>query len=166
MQLRGTAIVVDSISAKQPVISISGLSSGTARTLNELESGSAVLFDAAEGGVYTLPADPTPGTYYDFQVYRSVTANSAKIITGLRGSTLALICGGIDMINVNDNTEDGFQMVEGATTNRLVAVTMNGTTTGGQVGTNIRVSALSKGTWFVTGIVFGSGAMATPAATA
>jgi hypothetical protein len=111
MQLRGTAIVVDSISAKQPVISISGLSSGTARTLNELESGSVVLFDAAEGGTFTLPADPTPGTYYDFKVYSTITANSAKIITGLRGSTLALICGGIDMINVNDNTEDGFQMV-------------------------------------------------------
>jgi hypothetical protein len=165
MQTRGTALVIDTIAAKQPVITISGLSSGSARTLNELESGSVALFDATGGGIYTLPSDPTPGTYYDFKVYKTVASDSHKIITGLRGTTLALICGGIDMINVNDYTEDGFQITEGSAANRFVSVTMNGTTTGGQVGTNIRVTALSKGTWFVTGIVFGSGAMATPAAT-
>lgn len=165
MQLRGTKIVVDSVSAKQPVISISGLASGTARTLNERESGSVALFDAVEGGTFTLPATPTPGTYFDFKVSRSITANSAKVITGLNGSTLSVICGGLDVINVNDYTEDGFQIVEGATTNRFVAVTMNGTTTGGQVGTDFRATALSNGTWLVTGLVFGSGAMATPVAT-
>ena len=165
MQLRGTAIVVDSISAKQPVITISGLTSGSARTLNELESGSVALFDAAEGGVFTLPADPTPGTYYDFKLYKDITANSAKIITGLRGSTLALLVGAVTTQNVNDGVAKSFSIAEGATTNRFVAITSNGTTTGGQIGTEIRVTALSKGTWYVSGVIFGSGAMATPAAT-
>jgi hypothetical protein len=165
MQTRGTALVIDTIAAKQPVITISGLSSGSARTLNELESGSVALFDATTGGVFTLPSDPTPGTFYDFKVYKTVASDSHKIITGLRGSTLALICGAVDTINVNDGGSKGFQIVEGSAANRYVSVTMNGTTTGGQVGTKIRVTALSKGTWYVTGLMFGSGAMATPAAT-
>ena len=165
MQLRGTAIVVDSISAKQPMITISGLASGTARTLNELESGSVCLFDAAAGGTYTLPADPTPGTFYDFKVYSNITANSAKIITGLRGTTLALICGAVTTLNGNDGVAKSFSIAEGSGANRYVAVTSNGSTTGGQLGTELRVTALSKGTWYVSGIVFGSGTMATPAAT-
>ncbi len=36
---------------------------------------------------------------------------------------------------------------------------------GGQIGTALRVTALSKGTWYVSGLIFGSGALATPAAT-
>jgi hypothetical protein len=165
MQTRGTALVIDTIAAKKPVITISGLSSGSARTLNELESGSLCVFDAAEGGVYTLPSDPTPGTYYDFRIYKDLTANSAKIITGLRGSTLALICGGVLTNNYNTGTAKFFPIAEGSAANRFVAITQNGTTTGGQIGTAIRVNALSKGTWFVTGLVYGSGTMATPAAT-
>jgi hypothetical protein len=165
MQTRGTALVIDTIAAKRPTITISGLSSGSARTLNELESGSLCVFDAAAGGIYTLPSDPTPGTYYDFNVYTTVTANSHKIITGLRSSTLALICGGLDVTNVNTGTNKSFQIVEGSAANRYVSITQNGTTTGGQVGTGIRITALSKGTWYATGLVFGSGTMATPAAT-
>jgi hypothetical protein len=165
MQTRGTALVIDTIAAKQPVITISGLSSGSARTLNELESGSVALFDAAAGGVFTLPSDPTPGTFYDFKVYKDITANSAKIITGLRGSTLALICGAVTTLNVNDGVAKSFSIAEGATANRFVAVTSNGTTTGGQLGTELRVTALSKGTWYVSGLMFGSGVMATPAST-
>lgn len=165
MQLRGTNIVVDTVSAKKPVITISGLASGTARTLNEYESGSLVVFDAAAGGVFTLPATPVAGTFYDFVVYKDITANSAKIITGLAGSTLSVLVGGVDMLNVNDGTNKSFSIAEGATTNRFVAITSNGTTTGGQVGTALRVTALSKGTWYVSGLMFGSGALATPVAT-
>lgn len=165
MQLRGTAIVVDSISAKQPVITISGLSSGTARTLNELESGSACLFDAAAGGVFTLPSDPTPGTYYDFRVYKTITSNSAKIITGLRGTTLALICGAISIADDTAGATKNISIAEGSAANRFVAITMDGATKGGYLGTTLRVSALSKGTWYVSGLAVGTGTMATPAST-
>jgi hypothetical protein len=46
-----------------------------------------------------------------------------------------------------------------------VACTMNGTTTGGLIGTTLRFRAISTTVWFVTGVILGSGTIATPAAT-
>ena len=90
MQLRGTQLVVDTVNAKQNVIS----GQGATRTLNELESGSICLFDRAAGIVYTLPTTPTPGTYFDFIVVTTITSNAAKIITG---SGTELLIGNYDI---------------------------------------------------------------------
>jgi hypothetical protein len=46
-----------------------------------------------------------------------------------------------------------------------LAVSMNGTTTGGILGTQFRVTCLSSTRWAITGINFGSGVVATPFAT-
>lgn len=162
MQLRGTKIVVDEVNAKKPVISISG----TARVLNPTESGSVVLFDRAAGNTLTLPDSALPGTWYEVWVSVTPTSNSHKVITGLNGSTNAVIAGGLDAFNVNDDSNKGFKIVEGATSNRFASLAMNGTTTGGQAGTRLTFTALSAGTWFVSGINVGSGVIASPASTA
>lgn len=162
MQLRGTNIVVDTVSAKMPLISISG----TSRVLNQYESGSVVLFDRLAGNTLTLPDTVTPGTFCDVFISKTPTSNSHKIITGLNGSTNAVLTGGLDSFNVNTNANSGFQIIEGATSNRYASIAMNGTTTGGQAGTALRFVALSAGTWLVTGINIGSGVIASPASTA
>lgn len=157
MQLRGTQIVVDTINARTPVISISG----TARVLNILESGSTVLLDQASGNTLTLPDAPTPGTWYDVQVITTPTSQSHKILANMTSGTARLI-GGVESVNNNDNVVKGFQSLE-ATAN--ISLLMGGTTTGGQVGTRIKAVALSAGTWFISGLVVGTGTQVTPFAT-
>lgn len=154
MQLRGPSLVLETVSARAPVISIEN----TAYTLNQNQSGSTVKFDRAAGNTVTLPTSPVPGTWYDFQVENAPTSNSHKVLTSIASGT-AILIGGVILTNVNDNTMKAFQ---GAKTDSFVSVKMNGTTTGGQPGTRFRVSAIASGTWCVTGIVFGSGAIATP----
>lgn len=41
-------------------------------------------------------------------------------------------------------------------------ITMNGSTTGGKKGTVITVTAITATGWFVEGLVFGDGTLATP----
>lgn len=156
MQLRGTQIVVDTVAAKKQVIS----GSGATRTLNEYESGSTIVLDKVDGTVFTLP-EAKPGMTYEFITHKAVTSNSHKIITNITTSTPVII-GAVDSMSVVDNSVKGFQSL-GATAN--CSVTMNGTTTGGRVGTRLVVTAISSGTWFVTGLVVGSGTLATPFAT-
>jgi hypothetical protein len=155
MQLRGTQLVVDTVNAKQAVIS----GQGATRTLNELESGSICLFDRAAGIVYTLPATPTPGTYFDFIVTTTITSNAAKIITG---TATELLIGNI--INVDTDTSNAVAAWTGNGSTH-VAVSMNGTTTGGRIGMRLRFTCLSATAWIVDGIVAGSGTVATPFAT-
>lgn len=154
MQLRGPKLVVDEVNGRFPVISIEN----TARTLNQVESGSVVWLDRAAGNTVTLPASPLPGTKYEFVVDTTPTSNSHKILTNTTGGTAVLV-GGVSMVDVNDASVSGFQSLESSAN---ASLTMNATTTGGQVGTKIEVTALSAGTWFVTGLVFGSGTLATP----
>lgn len=155
MQLRGTQIVVDTIQAKQNVIS----GSGATRTLNELESGSLCLFDRAAGIVFTLPTTPTPGTWFDFVITTTITSNSAKIITG---SATELLIGGYT--NVDTDTSNAVASFTGNGSTHI-AVTQNGTTTGGIKGTKLRFTCLSATNWMVEGIVQGSGVVATAFAT-
>jgi hypothetical protein len=154
MQLRGTAIVVDTISAKQPVIS----GSGATRTLNETESGSVALFDRAAGIVYTLPV-AKPGMTFDFIVTTTITSNSAKVITG---AGTEFLIGGLSNIDTDTANAVAAWVGNGST---HVAVTMNGTTTGGVQGTHLRFYCVSATRWLVEGTVHGTGVVATPFAT-
>lgn len=153
-QLRGTQLVLDIVQAKRNVIS--GL--GATRTLNENESGSVVLLDRAAGIVATLPTAKA-GTYFDFIATTSVTSNAYKIITG---AGTELLIG--EVISDDTDTSDAmaFFTANGST---HVAVSMNGTTTGGLVGTHLRFTCLSSTKWLVEGVNKGSGTVATPMAT-
>lgn len=154
-QLRGTALVLDTVAARKPVIS----GQGATRTLNENESGSVCLFDRAAGIVYTLPTGAEPGTYFDFKVATSVTSNAAKVITG---AGTELLVGSYR--NVDTDTSDATASFR-ANGSSHVAVSMNGTTTGGLVGTQLRFTCLSATQWAVEGNVHGSGTVATAFAT-
>jgi len=131
---------------------------GATRTLSVDESGSTVLFDRAAGIVYTLPL-AKPGVFFDFVITTTITSNSAKVITG--AATEFLIGG---YTNVDTDTSNAVAAFTGNGSTHI-AVTQNGTTTGGILGTKLRFTCLSSTRWFVEGIVQGSGVVATAFAT-
>lgn len=153
---RGPELVLDYVSAKRRVIS----PNSATRTLNENESGSAVLFDRAAGTVYTLPAACLPGTYFDFYVTVTATSNAHKIITG---AGTELMVGQI--LNCDTDTSDAVAIWKSLVATSNIAVSMNGTTEGGVKGDWIRVTKLDSTTWGVNGGINGDGTVATPFAT-
>lgn len=143
------------VAFQKPVIS----GQGATRTLNETESGSTCLFDRAEGIVYTLPTAPKVGTHFDFVITTTITSNSAKVITG---AGTELLIGSLTSVDTDSsNALVGF-VGNGST---HIAVTQNGTTTGGVLGTKIRFTCVSATRWIVEGNLLGSGVVATPFAT-
>jgi hypothetical protein len=140
--------------ARAPVIQ----SVGATRTLSPEESGSMCLFDRAAGVVYTLPT-PSEGMEFEFGVTVAVTSNAYKVITGaatqfLIGSVLSgnlTVAASGDVFQANGTTH--------------VAISMNGTDTGGLVGGKLRFRAISATQWYVEGINVGSGTNADPFAT-
>lgn len=131
---------------------------GATRSLSANESGSLCLFDRAAGIVYTLPTAKV-GTYFDFFVTTTITSNSAKVITG---AGTEFILGNVNSVDTDTgNAEVGF-VANGST---HVAITQNGTTTGGIKGTSFRLTCVSSTIWKIEGNVLGSGTVETPFAT-
>ncbi len=125
-------------------------------TLTTAQSGATCLFDSAAGIVYTLPV-PLPGDFFDFVVTTTVTSNNAKVIT----SSGSVFIAGSVTTGIN-NTADKQWVGDGAT---HLAVTQNGTTTGGVIGSWLRLYAATTTLWIATGSLVGSGTLATPFAT-
>lgn len=126
--------------------------SGATRTLSVDDSGSTVLFDRAAGIVFTLPTAKV-GTYFDFIVTTTITSNAAKVITGAATELL------IGTVSSNVTTTTTTYQGNGST---HIAVSMNGTTTGGILGTKLRFTCLSATRWLVEGTNQSSGVVATP----
>jgi hypothetical protein len=152
----GPELVKEYVSAKRRIIS----ESVATRTLNENESGAAVLFDRAAGTVYTLPAACAPGTFFDFYVSVTATSNAHKIITG---AGTELMVGQI--LNCDTDTSDAVAIWKGLVGSSYIAVSMNGSTKGGIKGDVIRVTKLNATSWGVHGQINSTGTVATPFAT-
>ena len=136
---------------------ISGV--GATRTLLPEESGALCLFDRAAGVVYTLPT-PVEGMKFEFATTVTITSNAAKTITGTPASQFIL---GAMFGYTTDATEiDGFS-ADGST---HVAISSNGSTTGGVIGDRYTLTAISATQWLVEGNIFcGTSTPATPFAT-
>jgi len=136
---------------------ISGV--GATRTLLPGESGALCLFDRAAGVVYTLPT-PVEGMQFEFATTVTITSNAAKVITGTVASQFIL---GTLFGYTTDATEiDGFS-ADGST---HVAISSNGSTTGGVIGDRYTLTAISSTQWLVEGNIFcGTSTPATPFAT-
>lgn len=140
-------------------------SGGAARTLTAATSGSVNLFDAATSIAYTLPV-PVVGLYYDFLWTALETGGQAHNIVTDAASTF--VTGYIEMIsdvNVTPSATLGPKGFAGDGSTH-VKVTMNGTTTGGGIGTLLRATCISATVWNISGIVRSpSGTIATPFST-
>jgi len=131
---------------------------GATRTLLAEESGALCLFDRAAGNVYTLPA-PVEGMQFEFSSTVLVTSNAYKVITNSASVFLvgSLTGGSLTVADAGD-------VFQGDGTTH-VAVTMNGSTTGGLVGGSMKFTAISSTKWLVEGDFVASGTVATPFAT-
>lgn len=127
-------------------------------TLTAAQSGSLVLLDRAAGTTVTLPA-PQIGLSFSFCVTTSVTSNNHKVITDA-GTTLIL--GGVVLTEAAD-TNSGLAALFNGTTH--ISILMNGTTTGGLIGTFFNLTCVTATQWAIEGIVAGSGTLASCAST-
>lgn len=140
-----------SVGSDTNVISVTGATAAPTAA----QSGTSFLLNRAAGIVVTLPA-PVIGAKYTFIVQTSVTSTSYKIITDA-GTTL--LQGAVISATT---TASVFESLIGTSN---IAVTMNGTTTGGLVGTQLTFTCISATLWQVTGVNFTSGTTASPFAT-
>ena len=131
---------------------------GATRTLLPGESGALCLFDRAGGSVYTLPT-PKEGMWFEFATTVTITSGAAKVITATPASQFIL---GTVFGYTTDATEiDGFS-ADGAT---HVAISSNGSTTGGVIGDRYTL-VYTGGVWLIGGNIFcGTATPATPFAT-
>ena len=133
-------------------------STGATRTLKASESGSEILLDSAAGNIITLPS-AVAGLRYRFKQTVSVTSNASKVITA---SASQFLIGGVMSANLTVGASGDFFVANGST---HVAISSNGTDTGGLVGGWFEVTAISTTQWVITGVICGSGTNADPFAT-
>ena len=108
------------------------------------------LLNRAGGFVTTLPAATGSGDVYKFYVQTTVTADM----------TIAALTTDILQGAVAVSTDIGGTVcLATATSDKLV---MNGSTTGGLLGSYVEVQDVVSGAWHVTGALVSSGAEATP----
>lgn len=121
--------------------------------LQQMESGSICEFDVASGVTYVLPL-PAVGMFFDFAVTKNVTSNShvVKVLgTGvyLQGSIDIGVAAGTSVTSQGNGTSH-------------TKVSMNGTTTGGLLGTQLHAECLTNSVWTISGNIIGSGSVSTP----
>ncbi len=127
-----------------------------ATTLNAAQSGALVLIDAAAGYTITLPT-PVIGMYFDFLQTVTQTSGTQKITAGAG----VFLLGEVLTYTTATASPAGFAF-DGST---HIAYTSNGTTSGGIIGTKLRVTLISATVWAIEGVVVGSGTIVTPAST-
>lgn len=122
-------------------------------TLTTRDSGKLFLLGAADMDV-NLPAIGADdvGTYFDFAT--TVTATDQKIIA----QAADLLTGGVAALSTTAGGADAFS----PDVSDDLTITMNGTTTGGVIGSKWRLTAISATRWLAEGVTIGSGTLATP----
>jgi hypothetical protein len=149
---KGGINTTGALNALEPVVNLTATA-----TVTTAQSGSVITLAPAAAMVVTLPATATVGLTYTFVVTTAATGtNTLKIITGAGTQLLQ------GVITSATTTASVFQSVV-ATSN--IAVAMNGTTTGGLVGSQFTFTCLSSTLWQVFGTNFTSGTTATPFST-
>ena len=126
------------------------LSGAANLTLTAALSGSIILVDGATQA-YTLPAVAAVdiGTYFDFLW---TVASTTVTITAQAGDILT---GGVHAASTTAGGNDAFSA---DATDDLI-ITFNGTTQGGAIGSELRVTAISATRWYVQGAPIGSGTL-------
>lgn len=120
--------------------------------LTQSQATSQIVFNSTTGVVVTLPA-PVVGTVFEFVVGQTPVAGTHGIAT-----TASVFISGQLVIAPANGTVATY--TANGTSNSRIG--MNGTTTGGILGSNFRAICTSATVWTVTGVLGGSGALATP----
>lgn len=125
----------------------------TASTLTataDLHAGKIVTLNRAAGIVVSMPAATATGNVYKFFVGTTVTSNVYRI----NALTTDIIQGGV----AHSTDAAGVAILAIPTADYI---SMNGSTTGGLIGTWIELTDVATGVWMCSGFVVSSGAEAT-----
>lgn len=123
------------------------------QTITPSESGSGFLLDRAAGIVYTLPA-AVAGLEYEFFCTVDLTSNVYDIDAASGDFFLGSLNGAIEGAATGE-----VHFADGAAD---LTISMNKTTTGGLIGTYIRIRAISDTIWHVEGVLSCTATPATP----
>lgn len=150
------ALTAGAVNSKFQVTDTGG-AYATPIVLTAAQSGRVILVDDAAGLDFTLPAISSAdiGMTFRFLVTVSVTSNAFRVTA----ATGDILHGAIWMADFNTANTGSYFAADG--TDDLI-ISMNGSTTGGKIGTDIELIATSATQWVVTGRVFGDGTLATP----
>lgn len=131
---------------------------GATRTLLQKEAGALCLNDRAAGIVWTLPT-PQEGMIFEFGTTVQRTSNSYKIITN---TATVFMVGAVMAGDATIATSGDIFTADGTS---IVALTIDGDTKGGFIGEHLTLTAISTTQWYISGLVIGTGTMATGFAT-
>ena len=131
---------------------------GATLLLTAEQSGGIIYLAKADGVTITFPATSV-GLSYRFIVMTSVTSVGYKWSTSVQGTEF--FDGSI--ISLGDAATAATVFTGNGTSHDNI--TMNGTTTGGLLGTELLVTCTAANKWTVSGQVVGSGTEVTPFAT-
>ena len=129
------------------------ITASTSLTRNT-HAGNVINLSAAAGLTATLPASAGTGDMYRFFVLTTVTS----------GNDIIKVVNSTDVIQgtVDIGASAGVAGVIAGTTTTSDTITMNGTTTGGIIGSYIELTDVSTGFWQLSGGLVASGTVATP----
>lgn len=156
LSVSGASSLSGAVNYKRQVTDTGG-AFATPVVLTVAQSGRVILCDDAAGLDFTLPtiAAADIGTHFKFVVTVAPTSNSYR----MTAATGDLLFGGFWIADFDTANTGAYFKADG--TDDLV-LTLNGSTTGGKVGTVVDFIATSATQWFVSGNVFGDGSLATP----
>lgn len=125
-----------------------------ATTLNrDSHAGNVLVLNSTTGRIITLPSATGKGDVYTLFV--SATVSSGSHVVKVAASTDDSFGGGVAI----STDIAGITMLAASDSD---TITMNGTTTGGLVGSWMRFTDISSGKWLLEGFLCSSGIEATP----
>lgn len=159
LTLIGIGATVDDVTGglATPTLNIPMTAAGSTLTVTAaLHAGKTIQLNVLTGSVCTLPAATGTGNKYRFVVSTVNTSNSHKVQVS---SSTDVLGGGI--INCDTDTANATLMFP--TVAASDTVTLNGTTTGGaSIGDWVLIEDIKTGVFHVSGMVQGTGTVATP----
>lgn len=150
------AVTAGELNYKQQVTDTGG-AYATPIVLTAAQSGRTILVDDAAGLDFTLPAVAAAqvGIWYKFIVTVTITSNNLRF-TAASGD---LLRGGVLIVDFDTaNTASYFTPDE---SDDLI-FTANGSTKGGKKGSTVTITAVTATGWYVEGLLYGDGSLATP----
>lgn len=135
------------------------IADGAAVVLTAAQSGAVCVFDKTDGALFTLPA-PAVGLTFEFQFAATLASGAWKVITNVG---TVFILGSVLMDDGDTGLTTSSADFNGST---HVAVSVNGTTSGGVKGGFFRLTCLSATQWLIhSSHILHTGNVATPAST-
>lgn len=160
LAVTGTSTLGGAVNYKRQVTDTGG-EYATPVVLTEAQSGRILLVDDATGLQFTLPIITASniGMHFTFLVTVTITSNAFTVTAGEAGD---LYYGGVAILDFDaayTAPQGAYHAPDGADD---IILTMNGSTTGGVKGTKVTFTAIGEDAWFVDGLVYGNGVIATP----